>query len=136
MLDRPINRPKRTAAGVTVLAFLSVLFIASSTDVIANFFKVSLNSVLWDMRILTILVPLIAYPVTYKICRELQGFEGAGKRKTTNVVTRTADGEYVAVPAPVYVDDAHHELDALPIPTFVVDERAEEVSTGVRRAER
>ena len=136
LLDRPINRPKRTAAGVSVAAFLSVLFIASSTDVIANFFKVSLNTVLWDMRILVIVVPLIAYPVTYKICRELQGFEGAGKRKTTNVVTRTADGEYVAVPAPVYVDDAHHELDALPIPTFVVDERAEEVSTGVRRAER
>ena len=136
LLDRPINRPKRTAAGVSVAAFLSVLFIASSTDVIANFFKVSLNTVLWDMRILVIVVPLIAYPVTYKICRELQGFEGAGKRKTTNVVTRTADGEYVAVPAPVYVDDAHNELDALPIPTYVVDERAEEVSTGVRRAER
>ena len=142
LLDRPSLRPKRTAAGASVFALMAILFIGSSTDVIANFFHMSLNTVLWLMRILTIVVPLITYPVTYRICKEMQGFAGAGKRKTTNVVVRTADGEYVATPAPVYVDDAHHELDALPVPTFVVesDEVApsveEDAPTGVRRAER
>ena len=43
LLDRPSNRPKRTAAGVAVLALVSMLFIASSTDVIANFFRLPLN---------------------------------------------------------------------------------------------
>jgi hypothetical protein len=74
--------------------------------------------------------------VTYKICKELQGFHGAGKRKTTNVVTRTADGEYVAVPAPVYVDDHHAELEPQAIPTFVLEDEADVVAPGVRRAER
>ena len=140
LLDRPSNRPKRTSAGVAVAVLCSMLFIASSTDVIANFFHLSLNSVLWAMRILCIVMPIVAFPVTYKICREMQGFAGAGKRKTTNIVTRTAEGEYVATPAPVYVDDLHHEHEpeAVPVPTFVVDSD-EEVAAGeggVRRVPR
>ena len=138
LLDRPSNRPKRTAAGVAVAALCSMLFIASSTDVIANFFHVSLNTVLWAMRILCVIVPFLAYPVTYKICREMQGVHGAGKRKTTNVVTRTAEGEYIATPAPVYVDDLEHEHDPLPVPTFVAEEveASDVVTSGVRRVAR
>jgi len=140
LLDRPSNRPKRTSAGVAVAVLCSMLFIASSTDVIANFFHLSLNTVLWSMRILCIVMPVLAYPVTYKICREMQGFAGAGKRKTANIVTRTAEGEYVATPAPAYVDDLvhEHELEAVPVPTYVVDVD-DEVSSGeggVRRVPR
>ena len=105
LLDRPSYRPKRTAAGVAVLAFLSVLFLASSTDVIANFFHLPLSAVIWAMRILTIVTPFVAYPITFKICHELQATKGGGKRKTPNMVSRTAEGEYVATPAPAYVDD-------------------------------
>jgi len=136
LLDRPSFRPKRTAAGVTMFVFLATIFVGSSTDVIANFFKVSLNTVLVEMRVLTFVLPALAYPITLKICKEMQGFSGAGKRKTTNVVTRTEEGEYVATPAPVYVDDVHDELEALPVPTFVVEEDELVVSNGVRRAER
>jgi len=117
-----------------------MLFIASSTDVIANFFHISLNSVLWAMRVLCILLPILAYPVTYKICREMQGFAGAGKRKTTNVVTRTTEGEYLAIPAPAYVDDMvhEHEHEAVPVPRYVVEDVDDDVATegGVRRAPR
>lgn len=136
LLDRPSNRPKRTAAGVAVLALLTMLFIASSTDVIANFFHLPLNQVLWGMRILVILSPFVAYPITWKICRELQAVEGGGKRKTTNVVTRTAEGEYVATPAPVYVDDMHSELEASEVPTFIVEETDEEGGAGTRTVDR
>ncbi len=141
LLDRPSNRPKRTAAGAAVAVLCAMLFIASSTDVIANFFHVSLNTVLWAMRVLCVVVPIIAYPVTYKIAREMQGVAGAGKRKTTNVVTRTVEGEYVATPAPVYVDDLvhEHELDAVPVPTFVSEHESESDDAharGVRRAPR
>ena len=51
LLDRPRDRPKRTAAGVAMFALLFTLFAASSTDVLANFFHVSLNEVLWFFRI-------------------------------------------------------------------------------------
>jgi ubiquinol-cytochrome c reductase cytochrome b subunit len=141
LLDRPSNRPKRTAAGVTVAVLLAMLHIASSTDVIANFFHVSLDTVLWAMRILCIVLPILAYPVTYKICLEMQGFAGAGKRKTTNIVTRTTEGEYLATAAPVYVDDMvhEHEHDALPVPTYVVENKVgqdAEIISGVRRIPR
>jgi len=135
LLDRPIDRPKHTAVGVATLAFLGMLFIASSTDVIANFFRLPLNEVLWAMRILVILSPFVAYPITWKICKEVQVLHGGGKRKTANVVTRTAQGQYVATPAPKYVDDEHQELDATPVPRFIV-EGDESGSSGVRVADR
>jgi ubiquinol-cytochrome c reductase cytochrome b subunit len=136
LLDRPSDRPKRTAFGVALLAFLGMLFIASSTDVLANFFHVSLVTVLWTMRVLCLIAPIVAYPITYKICKELQGFKGAGKRKTPNVVVRTAQGEYVATSAPVYVDDMHYGLDPTVVPTFITADAKEPSDSGVRIAER
>ena len=113
-----------------------MLFIASSTDVMANFFRLPLNEVLWAMRILVIISPFVAYPITWKICKELQAVKGGGKRKTTNVVTRSADGEYVATPAPVYVDDLHSELEASQVPKFIVEEPDEQNESGVRTTDR
>jgi len=136
LLDRPSNRPKRTAAGVSVAVLCSMLFIASSTDVIANFLHLSLNIVLWAMRILCVVLPFLAYPVTYKICKELQAVHGAGKRKTPNIVSRTSEGEYVATATPVYSEDAHHELEPTVVPTFIEEVPDEPVESGVRTVER
>ncbi|HVB18993.1 MAG TPA: hypothetical protein VNE22_01775, partial [Acidimicrobiales bacterium] len=136
LLDRPSDRPKRTAAGASIFALLAILFVASSTDVIANFFHVSLETVLWSMRVLTFIVPFVTYPITYKICKEMQGTKGAGKRKTANIVTRTAQGEYVATPAPAYVDDQSHELMPTEVPTFITATETETDDPGVRTVER
>jgi len=138
LLDRPRDRPKRTAVGVTMLAFLGMLFVASSTDVLANFFHISLNAVLWSMRILVIVVPLIAYPLALKICKELQAVPQSGKRKRANVVSRTADGEYLAVQAAIRPGDGHHELEAEPVPDYVEleAEPVEPSEPGVRQVSR
>lgn len=136
LLDRPRDRPKRTAAGTAVLALVAMLFIASSTDVVANFFHVSLNTVLWAMRVLVILSPFVAYPITYKICKEMQGVEGAGKRKTPNIVVRTVEGEYVAEPTPAYPEDVHDELEPAPVPRYIEPEPEESVEPGVRTVDR
>jgi quinol---cytochrome-c reductase cytochrome b subunit len=100
LLDRPRDRPKRTAAGAAMLGLLSIMFIASATDVIANFFHISLNTILILMRVLVIVTPLVCYFVTWKICLELQATPRGGQRKVANVVTLTAAGEYVATPMP------------------------------------
>ena len=47
--------------------------------------------------------------------------KGAGKRKTTNVVTRTAEGEYVATASPRYVDDVPSHLAPIPVPKFITE---------------
>jgi ubiquinol-cytochrome c reductase cytochrome b subunit len=119
LLDRPRNRPKRTAAGVAMFALLFTLFAASSTDVMANFFHVSLNATLWFFRIAVIVVPIIAGFVTYQLCREMQGVHGIGKRKRAVVVRRSAEGEYTTVPSAPRPDDERTELDPEPVPVRI-----------------
>ena len=103
---------------------------------IANYFRLSLNDVLWAMRVLVIVIPVLTYPVTLAICKEMSSVDGAGKRKTTNVVTLTPEGEYVATPAPVYVDDVHGHLAPVEVPTFIADEAEASSGDGVRTVER
>ena len=78
--------------GATGLAFYFMLFAASSTDVLANFTQISLNTVLWFFRFAVFIVPIIVGFVTWSICREMSGLHGIGKRKRAVVVTRSADG--------------------------------------------
>jgi ubiquinol-cytochrome c reductase cytochrome b subunit len=109
LLDRPRDRPVRTALGVGVLAFYVMLFLASSTDVLANTLKVSLNGVLWTFRIGTPTVPIVVGLATYQICKELSRAPRAGLRKRSNVVVRSAEGGYATVPADVHPGDAVRE---------------------------
>ena len=100
-------------------ALLFTLFAASSTDVMANFFHVSLNATLWFFRIAVIVVPIIAGFVTYQLCREMQGVHGIGKRKRAVIVRRSAEGEYTTVPAAPRPDDERTELDPEPVPVRI-----------------
>ena len=137
LLDRPRDVPVRTAIGAAMLSFLFMLFVASATDVLAKFFDVSLNEVLVAMRILVAISPFIGYVVAYFICKELQGVEDAGRRKVPHIVTRTASGEYISVPAPRRADDIHHELDAIAVPRYIVALPPDETPTnGVRQVDR
>jgi ubiquinol-cytochrome c reductase cytochrome b subunit len=95
------------------------LFAASSTDVLANFFHVSLNAVLWFFRIATFVVPVVAGLVAYQLCREMQGVHGIGKRKRAVVVRRSAEGEYSTVPSDPRPDDLREEMDPEPVPEFI-----------------
>jgi ubiquinol-cytochrome c reductase cytochrome b subunit len=115
LLDRPRDRPIRTAIGAATLAFYFVLFGASATDVLANYLSVSLNTVLLDFRILCIAVPIITFPVAYKICKELQGAPGAGKRKQPNTIIRGSDGGYIAIPNEEYVGYQIEELEPVSV---------------------
>jgi ubiquinol-cytochrome c reductase cytochrome b subunit len=119
LLDRPRDRPIRTALGSAVFAFYFVLFGASATDVLANYLSLSLNFVLWTFRVLCIVVPVIVFPVAYKICKEIQGTPGAGKRKQHNIVLRAPDGGYSTVQTAEY--PGYTEPDLEPVPLDEVD---------------
>jgi len=145
LLDRPRNRPKRTAAGVAMFALLFTLHSASSTDVLANFFHFSLNSVLWFFRIAVFVVPVVAGLVTYQLCKEMQGVHGIGKRKRAVVVHLSEEGEYTTLPTPVRPDDVHEELEPEPVPVRIDTEPLgsasgidlpEQSGTGVREITR
>jgi hypothetical protein len=57
--------------------------------------------------------------VTWRICLEMQDTPGAVKRKRAMVVSRTAEGEYVAVPAAPRPGDQHEELEPEPVPVRI-----------------
>jgi ubiquinol-cytochrome c reductase cytochrome b subunit len=139
LLVRPRDRPLITAFGAGMLAFYFTLFAASSTDVLANFFQISLNSVLWFFRIAVLAVPLVVFFAAWRMCIDLS-MSGAGKRKRANVVTRSAHGEYEVEKSGRRPGDGYDELDPELVPTFIDGGRSEPVaigdSAGVRRVPR
>jgi ubiquinol-cytochrome c reductase cytochrome b subunit len=134
LLDRPRDRPKRTAAGAAMLMLLMAVFLASSTDVMANFFQLPLMDVLWFFRFFVPLSPMVAYFLTFKICNEMRDAEGIGKRKRALIVERSAEGRYSTIESPELPGETHEELEAIPVPTFI-DLTDPELATaaGVRR---
>jgi ubiquinol-cytochrome c reductase cytochrome b subunit len=141
LLERPRDRPKRTAYGAAFFTLLAVLFAASSTDVLANYFNVSLNLVLWFFRIAVFVIPVLVGLVTWRICLEMQhGGHGMGQRKRAVIMSRTATGEYTTVTAPPRPDDDHHEPEPVQVP-LKIDLDAETVGSsasgpGVRQVTR
>jgi quinol---cytochrome-c reductase cytochrome b subunit len=97
LLDRPRDRPLRTAIGVATLTFVLILFFAGGDDVIAARFDLSLNDVVWTFRVLVIVVPPLVALITYRLCRELQARDRQGPEPPFVEVDRDESGGYVTV---------------------------------------
>jgi ubiquinol-cytochrome c reductase cytochrome b subunit len=76
VLDRPRDRPVRTALGVSTLVFYTILGVAASNDVIATTFGLSVNAVLISLRVAVLVAPPIAAYITYKLCTQLAARSG------------------------------------------------------------
>ncbi len=71
LLDRPRDRPVRTAIGVGVLAFYAVLTLAGGQDIIAQHLGVSIASVTTTLRVALLVVPLASALLAWRICHDL-----------------------------------------------------------------
>jgi ubiquinol-cytochrome c reductase cytochrome b subunit len=71
LLDRPRNRPLRTALGTATLSFYIVLFLGGSQDVLAQHLGVSVFEVNHAFQALIFVVPLLVGGVTFKWCWDL-----------------------------------------------------------------
>jgi ubiquinol-cytochrome c reductase cytochrome b subunit len=76
VLDRPRQRPVRTALGMATISCYTVLFLSGAADVMAATFGVSVNAILWAFRVLTLLAPPVVAWITYRLCRELSARDG------------------------------------------------------------
>jgi ubiquinol-cytochrome c reductase cytochrome b subunit len=76
IVDRPRQRPVRTALGAATLSFYSVLFLGAASDVIASNFHLSVNNVLWTFRIAVFVLPPIVATFVYRLCKELSARDG------------------------------------------------------------
>jgi ubiquinol-cytochrome c reductase cytochrome b subunit len=71
LLDRPRDRPVRTAIGVGVLAFYIVLLLAGGQDLIAVSLHAHIDVLTVALQVAVVVVPLLAALLTYKFCRDL-----------------------------------------------------------------
>jgi ubiquinol-cytochrome c reductase cytochrome b subunit len=72
LLDRPRDRPMRTALGVAALTFYGTLFVAGGDDVISVAFSLEFNRMVWIYRILLLVGPPLAGLFTHRLCLDLQ----------------------------------------------------------------
>jgi hypothetical protein len=79
ILDRPSERPMRTALGVVVLTFYAVLLLAGGQDIWSQQLGVSLSSVLWTFRVGVFVLPVVTGAFTYKLCRDLERHRHAAR---------------------------------------------------------
>ena len=68
ILDRPRNAPTRTALGVAAVVWYAVMWAGASGDLVAVFFHMSLNDMIYIFRVLFIVGPFIAFFLTRRIC--------------------------------------------------------------------
>ncbi len=103
VLDRPRNRPVRTALGVAFLTAFIILAVAGSNDLLATHFVMSLNAITWALRILFFVGPVLAFWITKRICLGLQrkDRELVLHGHETGRIVRFANGEYIEVHRPV-----------------------------------
>ena len=103
LLQRPRDVPTRTAIGVAGVVMYAVFWIAGGNDIVATKFHLSLNAITWFSRIAWIVLPLIAFFVTRRICiglqradveRVLHGYE-------TGIIERSPAGGYSERHAPL-----------------------------------
>jgi ubiquinol-cytochrome c reductase cytochrome b subunit len=78
LLDRPRDRPLRTAIGVGVLTFYAVLLLAGSNDILARFLGVPVTGVTAVLRALVFILPLVTALAAHRVMRALRATEVRG----------------------------------------------------------
>jgi FMN-dependent NADH-azoreductase len=98
LLRRPRDVPVRTS-----LAHFAVALLSAANDVIANAFDISLNATVGPGRIGLLLVPPLAYFVTYRLCLGLQHSDRAVLEHgiETGIVKRLPHGAFIEVRRPL-----------------------------------
>jgi ubiquinol-cytochrome c reductase cytochrome b subunit len=72
LLDRPRNKPRRTAIGMMGISFYVILLIAGGNDIIASIFSISVQTITHTLRAAIFVVPPLVYWVTKRVCLGLQ----------------------------------------------------------------
>src|SRR6476659_4567399 len=134
LLQRPRDVPVRTSLGAMALTFCIVLFISGGTDLVASGFDISLNAMTWGGRVALIILPPLAYVLTYRICLGLQRHdrEVLEHGVETGIIRRMPTGEFIEVHQPLGpVDDhGHGELNYA---GASVPKRMNQLGTGALR---
>jgi quinol-cytochrome oxidoreductase complex cytochrome b subunit len=75
LCDRPRERPVRTGLGVAGITFYGVLLLAGGNDVVAQSFRISVNTLTWVLRVALVVAPVLAFLLTRRLCHALLAAE-------------------------------------------------------------
>ncbi|MGB3444993.1 MAG: cytochrome bc complex cytochrome b subunit [Actinophytocola sp.] len=109
LLQRPRDVPVRTSLGVMAITFFMVSLLSAANDVLAEKFDISLNATTWMGRIGLLLLPPLAYAITYRLCLGLQRSDRMVLEHgvETGIIKRLPHGEFIEVHQPLAGVDEH-----------------------------
>ncbi len=131
LLQRPRDVPVRTSLGAMALTFCFVLFVSGGNDLIAKAFDISLNAMTWGGRIAVLVLPPLAYVVTYRLCLGLQRHDREVLEHgiETGIIKRLPSGEFIEVHQPLGPVDEHGH-GVLTYEGSAVPKRMNQLGTG------
>lgn len=103
LLQRPRDVPWRTALGVAVLAGYGCLQLAAAIDALAFHFDLSADTMLWTARVGLLVLPPLAFLVTYRLCLglRLHDREVLENGIPTGIIKRLPHGGFVEAHQPL-----------------------------------
>ncbi|MBC6450819.1 cytochrome bc1 complex cytochrome b subunit [Actinokineospora xionganensis] len=113
LLQRPRDVPVRTSLGMMAITYFMVSLLSAANDVLAEKFFISLNATTWMGRIGLLVLPPLAYFITYRICLGLQRSdrEVLEHGVETGIIKRLPHGEFIEIHQPLGpVDDHGHPI--------------------------
>jgi ubiquinol-cytochrome c reductase cytochrome b subunit len=123
LLQRPRDVPVRTSLGVMAITFFMVALLSAANDVLAEKFDISLNATTWMGRIGLLVLPPLAYAITYRLCLGLQRSDRMVLEHgvETGIIKRLPHGEFIEVHQPLGPVDEHGhpiplEYQGTPVP--------------------
>ncbi|MDQ2724455.1 MAG: cytochrome bc complex cytochrome b subunit [Actinomycetota bacterium] len=95
LLDRPRDKPGRTAVGAAALAFIFVATFASADDLLAANFHVPFERMLEILQYGVIVGPVLSAAIAYKVCKALQRTDAHPIMKPVGgIIVRHANGSF------------------------------------------
>ncbi|MGI5129303.1 cytochrome b [Pseudonocardia sp. CA-107938] len=132
LLQRPRDVPVRTSLGVMAIVTYAWLVLCGVNDWVAYFFDISLNATTWAGRIGLLILPPLAYWVTYRLCIGLQRADRAVLEHgiETGIIKRLAHGEFIEVHQPLGGVDEHGHAIPLAYQGAPVPKRMNQLGMG------
>jgi ubiquinol-cytochrome c reductase cytochrome b subunit len=134
LLQRPRDVPVRTSLGVMAITYFMVALLSAANDVLADKFDISLNATTWMGRIGLLVLPPLAYAITYRICLGLQRAdrEVLEHGVETGIIKRLPHGEFIEVHQPLGPVDGHGHPLELPYQGAAVPKKMNKLGSAGR----
>ena len=71
LLERPRDNPTRTATALAIVVWVFLVFMAGSADRVYVWLGLSYSHQIWGYRVAVIVLPVVTWFVTRRVCREL-----------------------------------------------------------------